>query len=168
MGVNVLEIQVADGTTTSANSSEQVLKSYTIPARAPHSGKAYRFAVCVRTTNQNSTDTLVLKVRLGPTTLTGDVLITTTAVDQATSDISVIDGTLVFRDADGASVVECFGTYTDADAEGIAVKGWAEKLTTLDLDPPVAILLELTATWSAAHADNDTQVVAWIIEELVV
>lgn len=168
MGINVLVLDIADGTTSESSSSEQVLKSHTIPARAPQGGKAFRFQACVRTTNENSTDTLLLKVRLGPTTLTGTVLVTTTAVDQTDNDISVISGTLVFRDADGASVVEAFGTYTDADAEGIAVKAWSEKITTLDLDPPAATLLELTATWSAAHADNDCAVVAWIVEEVYV
>lgn len=168
MGINVLVLDIADGTTSESSSSEQVLKSHSIPARAPQAGKAFRFSAAVRTTNENSTDTLTLKVRLGPTTLTGTTLVSTGAVDQVDNDISQITGTIVFRDVDGASVIEAWGTYTDPDAEGIAVKAWAEKITSLDLDPPAATLLELTATWSAAHADNDCAVVGWIVEELYV
>jgi hypothetical protein len=65
-------------------------------------------------------------------------------------------------------VIECFGTYNDPDAVGTAVKVWSSKITALDLDPQVAVLLEITGQWSASHADNDVAIVALNVSESAV
>jgi hypothetical protein len=165
---NILAVQVADGTTTPAGTSEVVLGSRTFPIGALQAGKVIKFEALTRTTDSNSTDTLTVRVRLGPTTLTGTAILETAAVDQADNDVCRIEGTLVVRDVDGASVIECFGTYNDPDAVGTAVKVWSSKITALDLDPQVAVLLEITGQWSASHADNDVAIVALNVSESAV
>lgn len=152
----VKKVAVTDGTAVGVSSAaEAVSASYTIPAGAAQLGKVFRFSYMTKTTSSNSTDELVVRVRLGPTTLTGTALFTSASVDQANDDVSCGHGEIVFRDIDGATVVECSGAGCASDASGtVAMYGWAVELTSLDLDPQADLLLEVTLDWSASHASN--------------
>lgn len=150
------EVTITDGTAVGVSSAaEAVSASYTIPAGAAQLGKVFKFSYMTKTTASNGTDELVVRVRLGPTTLTGTALFTSASVDQANGDVSCGHGEIVFRDIDGATVVECHGAGCASDASGtVAMYGWAVELTSLDLDPQADLKLEITLDWSASNAGN--------------
>ena len=163
----VKNVAVVDGVAVGVSSAaEAVSASYTIPAGAPQIGKAYRFKYMTKTTASNGSDELVVRVRLGTTTLTGTALFTCASVDQVNGDVSCGEGTLVFRDVDGATVVECHGSGCASDASGtVAMYGWAVELTSLDLDPKADLKLEITLDWNASHAGNSAVCTSLTVEE---
>ena len=151
MSSNMISRIIAAGTAHTNSTDEAVLASYTLAGYAFQPGKAYGFSALVQATATNSTDTLAIRIRLGPTTLTGTAMVTSAAVDVADADFYLVEGTLLARDVDSSSTVwgQGIGGFSTT-GESAAV--YANSITTLDLT--VANLLELTADWSVASAGN--------------
>lgn len=163
--LRLLSVDVADGTTHTNSTDEAVLASYTFPANSWQAGKVYEFVAACEVPDNNSTDTLTLRVRIGGTTLTGTAIFTSGAVDSADGDIAVIRGTLVVRDADSSSTVAYAVLGSNPDAATIAAGAHAG--TVASLDATAAIYLELTADWSVAHADNQVNSLIFNVYEVV-
>lgn len=163
--MRLLSAQVADGTEHENSTDEGVLASYVFPAYGMQKGNVYRITFSVRVIDNNSTDTLTIKVRVGTTTLTGDAVITTGAVDVADGDICVGWLEIVPRGnpSDAVDLV-CFGMASDPDAAGIAVKGYSAIVSSEETN--AAVRVELTADWSVAHADNEVLCDAFNVYEI--
>jgi hypothetical protein len=151
----------AAGTTLTDSTVETSLGSYTFPANFFQLGKVIKFRATVATPSSNSTDTLVIKAKIGSATL-----YTSAAVDQANGDVQVVEGTLTCRGNPGASVVLAGGGFAmPPDASGTAATGWAA--VTAGQNTAGALALDITGTWSVAHASNQCALQSLVIEELV-
>ena len=158
-------VLTAAGTALTASSSETVLASDTLAAYALQPGKVYRVRAAVIATATNSTDTLTVRLRVGPTTLTGTVVGSSGAVDAANSDVVIVDVEMVVRDADASSVVLCHGLMTAVGAEAtVTARGAFESLA---LDSGVAQIIEITGQWSSTSGGNSCRCDALTITELV-
>jgi hypothetical protein len=140
------------GTALTNSTSETVLASYTLPANSLQRGAEIQIESDVIATATNSTDTLNVKLRVGPTTLTGTVVGQSAAVDVANNDVVHVDVHCDVRNNGSASIVLCGGTITTLGAEGTATARVA--FESLSLDSTVAQRIELTGTWSVASPSN--------------
>lgn len=158
--MSLLYAATAAGTTLTNSTDETSLGSYTFPANFFQAGKVIRFSGLVRTASSNSTDTLVVKVKFGATTL-----ITTAAIDQANGDICSFSGTITCRAAGSSVTVAGNGFYGPADASGTAALEWGAVASSVNTTATIA--LDVTGTWSVAHADNQCALQALVIEEMI-
>lgn len=156
---------VAAGTAFTNSTDETVLASYDLPANHFQAGKVYHLHGAVIATSTNSTDTLTVNVRVGPTTLTGTIVCTSGAVDVANNDKVIVDLYLTVRNIGSASVVIVTGYCSTAGAEGTATMRVA--FESLSLDSRVAQKIELTGDWSVASASNSCRADAFLLEEQV-
>lgn len=144
---------VAAGTAHTGSTDEAVLASYTIPANTIKQGTAIRLRYQGIVTAETGATTLTVRVRLGATTLTGTALVTTSAVDADVSYIFTGEVIVVGRAAPAASAaVVSTAMYNDPGAAGAAMK--AAFVASTNLATNAALLLELTADWSAADANS--------------
>jgi len=150
------DVAVAAGTPHTNSTDEAVLDSYSIPANTLKAGTVMRIQALVRVTDNNSTDTLTCRLRLGPTTLTGTALLTTAAVDSADADVWVLDYTFVARAAPGATA-SCVGHGFDAGPDTIGTASLSTFMAPTNFATNGILFLELTADWSVAHAENIVQ-----------
>jgi hypothetical protein len=155
----------AAGTALTNSTAETVLTSYTVPAYGFQNGKVLKIRGSVRCTAQNSTDTLTVRVRVGPTTLTGTALFTSAATDEAVSDICVFDLELQARDADSSGTLVACGFGSPPDATGTAVVSIAPVPTT-SVDFTAALRIEVTGQWSVASASNSCQAESFTVYEI--
>lgn len=161
----LISVLTAAGTALTASSSETVLAASSLKAYALQPGKVYRVRAAVIATATNSTDTLTVRLRVGPTTLVGTVVGSSGAVDVANSDVAIVDVEMVVRDADSSSVVLCHGIVSTLGAEGTATARAA--FESLALDSAAEQLIEITGQWSSTSAGNSCRCDALTITELV-
>lgn len=154
---------VAAGTALTNSTSETVLASTELPAYSKQKDKVYHIHAAAIATATNSTDTLTVRLRVGPTTLTGTVVGSSGAVDVANNDVVTADIWCTVRAAGAASAVLCSGYVATLGAEGTATARVA--FEQLSLDTTVAQKLELTGQWSVASASNSCRADAFIVQE---
>lgn len=122
-------------------------KAHTIKANTLRAGDVIRVRAQAIATATNSTDTLIMTLRLGTT----DVLVTAT-VDVADGDIGFIDADIVIRTI-GAS-----GTFVAAGHTSLGVPGTVTAKPKLKasaaVDTTADLSVNVTATWSVASASN--------------
>lgn len=156
----------ADGSSLTGTTSETVLKSKSIPANTLASGRRLRVWFLVRVTADAGATTLTVRLRLGPTTLTGTALIASTAVDTSADHICCGWFTLTAQAAAGATAAcRGFGSFQQPGAAGgnmvsavLGTGGVGANFATNG-----ALLLELTGQWSAADA-NACLATDWDVE----
>jgi len=143
----------AAGSAHTNSTDEAVLASFEIPANTIKANTVVRVAYQGIASVTAGATTLTVRLRLGPTTLTGTALITTTAVDVANDNIFAGEFTLVGRAAPGAAAA-CIGysVYSEPGEAPIAMK--AGYLASTNFATNGALLAELTADWSAADASS--------------
>ena len=154
--------------TSTATASEELLGQYSIPASTLLAGSAIKVRFGLFVTNKNAADTLVVTLRMGPTTLTGTVLEQTTAHNVTTNDIVYGEFTFVPRAAPGATA-SCvgYGTICEPDASGAATTlPAAHRLAPTDFATSSELLLEITTLWSDAQATNDATLELFEVEIL--
>ncbi len=166
--LTVIAVLIAAGTALTNTTDEAVLGSHPIPAAWFQAGKVLKFETLVRVTDNNSTDTLVVRARFGDTTLTGTAIATTTAVDAVDEDMCLISGTIVCRDPSSSTsgTLVAMVASNDCDAAGEPAKHTGTVLSGVDLTGE--LLLEITGEWSVAHADNSCQLEALNVYEAIV
>lgn len=162
--MRLLSALLADGATHTNSTDETVLASYSFPAESFQVGKVYRFRAAVEVPSTNSTDTLTLRARLGGTTLAGTAIFTSGAVDAANADLAVIDGEFTVRSIGATGVAAYAVAGSNPDAATIALGAHAGTAT---VDTTSACLLEITADWSVAHADNQCNATSFTVFEAV-
>lgn len=143
----------AQGTEVENTTDETVFQGFTIPADYLSEGMTLKLRVGVKVLDNNSTDTLTVRGRLGGATLTGTAWFTSTAVDVVDDDICVIDVEVKVRSIGTAGEVVVCGVASDPDAAGIAAG--AHLAVIGSLDTTADLFLEVTGEWSVAHAENE-------------
>ena len=159
--MSLLSVLTAAGTPVTDTTAETSMGGYTFPANFWQAGKVVKFSGLIRTTSSNSTDTLVVKVKVGST-----AIITTVAIDQVNADICSFAGVLACRDNPGASsTIVGNGFYGPADASGTAALEFGAVVGSLNT--AAALAFDVTATWSVANASNSCQLESLVFEELI-
>lgn len=145
--------QTAAGTALTNSTTETVLGSYSIPASTIKLGTVMRVRYQVIASTTTGATTLIVRLRLGPTTLTGTALITHSTVDAADSNIVTGYAELIARAAPGATAACVAVTqYSQLAAAGGAVLGGFMASTNFATNG--ILLLEVTGIWSAADANS--------------
>lgn len=155
------------GTALTNSTAETVLQSHSLPANSLQAGKVYDVDAAVTATATNSTDTLLVNVRIGGTTLTGTIVGAAAATDVANNDKVVVRLRIgvVSVSAAGVAEVVVWGSVSAPGAEGTATMRAAfERITTLTAT--AAILVEVTGTWSVASASNSCRAECMTVTEL--
>lgn len=136
-------------------------KSYTIPANMLQAGDLLKIRAVVFVLDQNSTDTLTLKLKLGST-----VLLTSIATDVADNDVGILEANVLIRTIGTSGTYIAWGdSYLDAEAAAVTAAGLR-----YDFTPSTAInttttnAITVTGTWSVAHADNECYLDALTVE----
>jgi hypothetical protein len=163
--MRLLYTLLAAGTALTNSTAETVLGSYEIPANGLQAGKVYQLSGAVVATATNSTDTLRIRVRVGPTTLTGTVVADSGAVDVANGDVVAWSLTATVRNTGSTSVVLVSGFCSAPGAEGTATARVA--FESLSLDSTVAQKIEATGLWSVANAGNSCRCDSFLVAEMV-
>lgn len=163
--MRLLYTLLAAGTALTNSTTETVLGSYEIPANGLQAGKVYTLSGAVVATATNSTDTLRIRVRVGPTTLTGTVVADSGAVDVANGDVVAWSLTATVRNTGSTSVVIVSGWCTAPGAEGTATARVA--FESLSIDSAVAQKIEATGVWSVANAGNSCRCDHFTVAEAV-
>jgi len=163
--MRLLYALLSAGTALTNSTTETVLGSYEIPANGLQAGKVYQMSGAVVATATNSTDTLRIRVRVGPTTLTGTVVADSGAVDVANGDLVAWNLTATVRNTGSTSVVIVAGTCSAPGAEGTATARVA--FESLSIDSTVAQKIEATGVWSVANAGNSCRCDSFLVAEMV-
>jgi hypothetical protein len=156
---------LAAGTALTNSVTHTVLASYELPANHLQPGKVYRLQAAAIATATNSTDTLRVRLLVGPATLTGTLVWDGTAIDVADNDKIALDLTFTVRNVGSAAIVIVTGLCTIEGAEGTVTARLA--FEQLSLDSTVAQKIELTGLWSVASASNSCRADQFVLTELV-
>ncbi len=166
MGLRAYSIATAAGSALTNSTAETVLGSVTLPADFCQNGKVIKFSAVVQATATNSTDTLQVIARFGPTTLTGTAIATSDAIDVANADMCFVQGEITIRDADSSGTFVSAVHVTGPDASGVDATE-AHHTVTSSVDFTAALLLEITGTWSVANAGNSCRLESLNVYEIV-
>ena len=145
-------VAVAESATVTASTTETIFSTgaLSIPANSLRVGDVIRIRARGVVTNQNSTDTLTVRVRLGG--VAGTAVFASAATDPATNDLFYIDGDIVVR-AIGSS-----GEIVAGGVVGIGVPGTGTTrvagLTSTTVSTAASLDFSITAQWSVNNASN--------------
>lgn len=134
-------------------------KSYTIPANTLKAGDILRVKACAFVVDNNSTDTLTLRLKIGSTTI-----IATAAVDVADNDVGLIEADILIRTIGGSGTLVAYGTQGLGVPGTVTAKLFRKASTAVDTTATQAITV--TAEWSVAHADNEVSLTALVVEHI--
>lgn len=159
-GQGKLYAQVAASAAVSNTAAETNFdKTYTLPANKPKAGDALRIRAQVIASATNATDTLVVRIKLGSI-----MIVATPTVDVGNDDIAVIDVTILFRTVGAAGTMVAFG-FASLGANGTAT-GRAVSLPSTAVDTTAALVIAVSAQWSAASAGNSCRLDGLLVERL--
>lgn len=145
-------------TVTNTVSTEQTFGAgYTIPANTLKAGSRLKVTWHGEVTASAGADTLTIKVYVG------GALVTTASVDTSVNDKFAGDLVLVSSDAPGASVA-CYGfaQYTDPAATTWKIAHTGNGGASINTN--AAVLVKVTATWSATTATNTAALDLFTVE----
>lgn len=146
-------VLTANGTAHTNSTDEAVLAAYTIPANTIKLGTVVKVRFLARVSADAGATTLTGRLRLGATTLTGTELIVSSAVDTGIDNFFTGEFVLIGRAAPGAAAaVVGMGNYCNPSGPGTQMLSAA--LASTNFATNAALLLELTADWSAADANS--------------
>lgn len=135
----------ANITNTSAETAFDI--SYTIPANTLKAGDVLQIRAFGLAPTTNSTDTLIIKVKIGTS-----ILVTSATVDVADADMFVADCTLSVRTAGASGTTVASGLIVLGVPITATTRGGSLASATLDTTATQAITV--TATWSVASTSN--------------
>jgi len=120
----------------------------TIPANFLRVGDVIEYVAALDVSNQNGTDKLVVRWKIGSTT----IVQTAATYDPATGDDIVLRGSIGVDDIGATATPNCAGTviYGAAATAGVAIAGIVFPST----DTTAAVSITLTAQWDASSANN--------------
>ncbi len=157
-GEAVLYNPVADSTTLSNFTTITPYdNSYTIPANTLAVGDIIRVRGLVVFTGTNSTDTAVITLKIGSTTI-----IATAAVDNANSDIAEIVAFLTIRTIGASGTFVAEGTQANGVPGTVTAKPWS--LSSTAIDTTVTNALTMNCTYSVASNSNTSVLRQFMIE----
>lgn len=160
-GRGLLNAAIADSTDVENTVTETAFStgSRTIDGASLVAGDVLHVIANARVTDNNSSDTLTLKLYLGT-----EEICTTGAVDVADADVGYIDAYITVRVAGVSGNVQATGVVALGVAGTVTAKPFRKAGAAEDLSGDVAIAVK--ATWSAAHADNEVNLETFIVEKI--
>ena len=166
--IQLLYALLAAGTALTNSTAETLLASHELPAASMQAGKVYDIDAVVIATATNSTDTLLVNVRIGPTTLTGTIVGAAAATDVADNNVVIVKLKAVVRSvsAAGLATIAVFGLVSLHGAEGTGTARAAYEILT-SVNTLVTQRIEVTGTWSVASTSNSCRADALVVTELV-
>jgi hypothetical protein len=157
MGAGVprlIAVLIAAGADHENTTTEGPVYDHTFPANFWTPGKVVRATLGAIVSDNNSTDTLTMLVRVGATAAGGTAVATSAGVDAADGDVHMAIVEITCRSVGATGVLAVVVTMNDPDATGtINMKGYGPVLVTVDTT--AATHLGYMADWSVAHADNE-------------
>jgi hypothetical protein len=133
--------------------------SVSLPAGSLTAGTHIRVMALGTITNQNSTDTFGVVLKLGSTTIT-----TIAARDPATSDVFHLRADILVRSTGASGAVRASSEHLFAAAAGYIAGAEVVGTASVTVDTTVANLLDLVGTWSVANANNVARLDAMTVE----
>ena len=136
------------GTASSTAENAYSNATLTIPANFLKAGDVIEYGAALDVSNQNGTDKLVVRWKIGSTT----IVQTASTYDPGTGDDIILRGSIGVDDLGLTATPNCYGTvvYGAAGAAGVAIAGIVFPST----DTTAAISITLTAQWDASSANN--------------
>lgn len=119
----------------------------TIPAGSLRAGDQIRIRGRVTFPTTNSTDTALVKLKIGST-----VIFATAATDVADADACVFDALLTIRTVGASGTMVASGTFSIGVPGTATVRSFS--LTSTSIDTTAALSITVTVTWSVASASN--------------
>lgn len=138
--------------------------TYTIPANTLKVGSVIKIKYMGIVVDNNSSDTLTIKLYLGG--LSGTALLTGTATDVADNDIFCGEATVVVRTVGGSGTFIAYGTLADVPAASGTAAPKYEAVASTAIDTTAAQVIGVGADWSAAHQDNECRLEMLVVEIL--
>ena len=132
--------------------------SYTIPASEIKAGMLIKIRAWGIQVDENSTNTCTITVKLGTETI-----VASAAVDAVDNDQFLLEADVVVRTVGASGTLVASGKAVN-DAAGTLI-GVANKAEAVE-DMTSGLAVTVTATWSAAHADNEARLDGLIVELL--
>jgi len=150
---------IADSTDVENTTTETAFStgSRTIDGSKLVAGDVIHVVAQARVTDQNSTDTLTVKLYLGT-----EEICTTGAVDSADEDIVLIDAYITVRIAGASGHLQACGVVANGVIGTVTAKPFRKADAAENISGDVAIAVK--ATWSVAHADNEVNLETFIIQ----
>ncbi len=156
-GTSLLYANVADSAEVENTVTETAFdKSKTINGAELRAGDVLEVIARAHVVDNNSTDTLTLKLYVGT-----EEIVTTGAVDVADNDIGFIHAFIQIRTTGGSGTLNAVGTVALGVPGTVTAKPFRKDEATEDISGDVALTVQ--ATWSVAHADNEVE-----LENLIV
>lgn len=139
--------------------------SHSIPANSLQPGEVIRVRFQGIATSTNSTDTLLIRLRIGG--VAGTALLTGTATDVANNNIFAGEAQITIRTIGASGTFVAVGTHTEVPAaSGTAVHDITEITASTTIDTTAAQVINATATWSVASSSNSCRMDVFTVERL--
>lgn len=152
-----LYANVADSAEVENTTTETAFdKSVTLYGQRFRIGDVIKVRAVCRVVDNNSTDTLTLKLYVGT-----EEIVSTGAVDVADGDVGYIDAEIVVRVLGSSGKLSGGGVHALGVPGTVTAKPFFKSEATEDISGAVPITVK--ATWSVAHADNEV-----LLEDLIV
>lgn len=156
-GSTVAYANLADSAEVEDTTDETAFdKSVTLDGPSLKAGDVLEIEALALVNDNNSTDTLNLKLYVGT-----QEIVATGAVDVEDADIGHIRAKVTIREGGASGKLAAMGTYALGVPGTVTAKPFHMAEAAEDLSGSVAIAVK--ATWSVAHADNEVE-----LEQLVV
>lgn len=134
-------------------------KTTTVPPEVLAAGDVIRVRASVFVLDNNSTDTLNLKLYVGT-----EEICATGAVDVADGDVGYIEADIVVRIAGSGGHISACGVTALGVPGTVTAKPFDKADAAEDLSAGAAITVK--GTWSVAHADNEAYLTNLIVEHI--
>jgi hypothetical protein len=147
----------ASGTSVENTTTETVLATKTINGALLKVGDVIEVIGHVWVEDNNSTDTLTVKLYVGT-----EEIVTTGAVDVADNDVGYIHAHIVVTAIGASGAVRATGVVGLGVPGTVTAKPFRKASATEDISGNIAIAMK--ATWSVAHADNECEMEEFIVK----
>ena len=134
-------------------------QSVSLPADTLKKGDKLKIRARANVVDNNASDTLNLKLKLGAVEIAA-----TGAVNVADADVGYFDAEVIIREDGAAGVLEAAGVTALGVIGTVTAKPFAKAPTAIDTTGALAVTV--TATWNAAHADNEVELQHLSVEHI--
>jgi len=141
---NVADSIEVENTTTETNFDQ----TFTVPVTQLKIGTVLHILASGLVVDNNSTDTLVIRMKVGTETIS-----TTGAIDVADNDVFHVDAYVIVRTLGATGTLGAFGTTVLGVPGTAAAEPFSNAQATEDTTSGLAVVV--SAEWSVAHADNE-------------
>jgi hypothetical protein len=147
---------IADGTSLENSTVETAMATKTIDGGILRVGDVIEVIARVWVEDNNSTDTLTVKLYVGT-----EEIVTTGAVDAADGDIGLIHAFITVRAIGSSGAIGASGIVALGVEGTVTAKPFRKAQASEDLSGDIAIAIK--GTWSVAHADNECEAEEFIV-----